>query len=270
MFWRYRDGDGCPPTVECCGSPGQMLLPLCISCFTRRYQILAFCRFGLCFFFSRGVYVPGDAMEGSLSRLLFDMRLLCHCPHRHDYQVNRRHFQGHFHRAESINSWSASWQQYRFYFLSHGQLFFNFSSSFCILRFTWSALSGSHLKLWPVELGASLWRLVSADDRESISQAVQRPVLCEPSLAPCSSPLFISLMSLAGYMLLIKHATQLLIVNQIQFVPGACCEWASPLRTKVFRTATSELDKRPRASQLSPTPCRDLLKGAIQEGSQKV
>lgn len=41
-------------------------------------------------------------------------------------------------------------------------------------------------------------------------------------------------MSLAGYMLLIKHATQLLIVNQIQFVPGACCEWASPLRTKVF------------------------------------
>lgn len=187
-----------------------------------------------------------------------------------DYQVNRRHFQGHFHRAESINSWSASWQQYRFNFLSHGQLLFNFSSSFCILRFTWSALSGSHLKLWPVELGASLWRLVSADDRESISQAVQRPVLCEPSLAPCSSPLFISLVSLAGYMLLIKHATQLLIVNQIQFVPGACCEWASPLRTKVFRTATSELDKRPRASQLSPTPCRDLLKGAIQEGSQKV
>lgn len=73
--------------------------------------------------------------------------------------------------------------------------------------------------------------------------------LCEASLAPASSSsLFISLTSLAGYMLLIKHAARLLIVNQIQFVPRARREWASPPRTKVSETAMSELNKRPRAS----------------------
>lgn len=95
-------------------------------------------------------------------------------------------------------------------------------------------------------MGVPLWRPVSADDRESISQALRWPVLCEPGLAVCSSPLFISLMSLAGSMLLIKHATQLLIVNQIQFVPEACCEWASPLRTKVFEQPRHSRTKDPR------------------------
>ena len=44
------------------------------------------------------------------------------------------------------------------------------------------------------------------------------------SLSLSRSLLFISLTSLAGYMLLIKHAALLLIVNQIQFVPQALHE----------------------------------------------
>lgn len=71
-------------------------------------------------------------------------------------------------------------------------------------------------------------------------------LLCEPSLALCSSPLFISLTSLAGYMLLIKHAARLLIVNQIQFVPWARCEWASPPRTKVSEQPCQSWTKGPR------------------------
>lgn len=47
-------------------------------------------------------------------------------------------------------------------------------------------------------------------------------------------------------MLLIKHATQLLIVKQIQFVAEPCCEWASPLRTKVFEQPRHSATKEPR------------------------
>lgn len=71
-------------------------------------------------------------------------------------------------------------------------------------------------------------------------------LLCEPRLALCNSPLFIFLTSLAGYMLLIKHAARLLIVNQIQFVPWAYHEWASPLRTKVSEQPCQSWTKGPK------------------------
>lgn len=118
--------------------------------------------------------------------------------------------------------------------------FFFFCASIYILPSASCALSVSHLsplKVQPVERGGgtecSLWRLLSQTVGNRSARRSDGLLLCEPSLALCSSPLFISLMSLAGYMLLIKHAAWLLIVNQIQFVPRAHCEWASPHRTKV-------------------------------------
>lgn len=92
-------------------------------------------------------------------------------------------------------------------------------------------------------------------------------LLCEPGLALCAAPLFISLTSLTGYMLLIKHAARLLIANQIQFVPRARGEWASPSRTKGVRTAVSELNKRPRGiTSISQSPKCDGSQAAIERG----
>lgn len=122
---------------------------------------------------------------------------------------------------------------------SPSKLFLNFFACICILPSASCALSVSHLsplKVQPVEKGGtecSLWRLPSQTVGNRSTSRSNGLLLCEPSLALCNSPLFISLMSLAGYMLLIKHAAWLLIVNQIQFVPWAHCEWASPHRTKV-------------------------------------
>lgn len=85
------------------------------------------------------------------------------------------------------------------------------------------------------------------DGQRSIKQ--DTPVscsLCEPNLALSNSSLFISLMSLAGCMLLIKHAAWLLIVNQIQFVPWACHEWASLPGTKVSEQPCQSWTKGPR------------------------
>lgn len=55
-------------------------------------------------------------------------------------------------------------------------------------------------------------------------------------------------------MLLIKHATRLLIVNQIQFVPRACCEWTSPPRTKVSEQPCQSWTKGPRHHFYLPQP----------------
>lgn len=55
-------------------------------------------------------------------------------------------------------------------------------------------------------------------------------------------------------MLLIKHAARLLIVNQIQFVPQARCEWASPPRTKVSEQPCQSWTKGPRHHFYLPQP----------------
>lgn len=62
--------------------------------------------------------------------------------------------------------------------VSQSKLLLNCSASFRILTSALCALSVSHLsplKVWPVGRGDSLCTLVSADSRESISQAVKWP-----------------------------------------------------------------------------------------------
>lgn len=174
------------------------------------------------------------------------------CPVNHQNTRNHR-VRGHYHHTEAPKSWSASFALCKGFsctFFSQSKLSLNFSASFCILSSASCALSVSHLsplKVWPVERERALcegWCLQTAGNRSA--RRSNGLLLCEPSLALCSSPLFISLMSFAGYMLLIKHAARLLIVNQIQFVPRARSEWASPPRTKVSKQPCQSWTKDPR------------------------
>lgn len=141
----------------------------------------------------------------------------------------------HYHQAEALQSSRST---------SPSALSLNFSASFCIPPSAPCALSVSHLspleKVWALGegKGALCEGRASADgwgiDQPDVPMA-RLPPFVSPVWLAAAPPLFISLVSSAGYMLLIKHAARLLIVNQIQFVPGARAEWASPLRTKVSK-----------------------------------
>lgn len=112
----------------------------------------------------------------------------------------------------------------------------------------------SSLRVWPIERGSSLWRLLSADGQESIRQTLRCP-------APFVRPIWLSAISLSVYLphvarwldALNKHAAWLLIVNQIQFVPLARYEWASLPRTKVSEKPCQSWTKSPQLCFLSQT-----------------
>lgn len=134
---------------------------------------------------------------------------------------------------------------------------FNFSELFCLLLHTTictvriiSLGSLSPLKsLGPLERERGfLWRpgvCRRPGNRSARRSNGPTSSFVSPVWLAATPPLFISLVSSAGYMLLIKHAARLLIVNQIQFVPGAHVEWASPPRTKVSKQPCQSWTKDP-------------------------
>lgn len=150
--------------------------------------------------------------------------------------VDHQHPQSedHYHQAEALQSSGPT---------SPSALSLNFSASFCIPPCAPCALSVSHLspleKFGPLEREkGSLWRpgvCRRLGNRSARRSNGPTSPFVSPVWLAAAPPLFISLVSSAGYMLLIKHAARLLIVNQIQFVPGARAEWASPPRTKVSK-----------------------------------
>lgn len=121
----------------------------------------------------------------------------------------------------------------------------NFSASFFILPCASCTISVSHLSSLRLALRVGrLFVKAGLCRRWGIDQP--GGAMAYSFVSSEQLPLFISLMSLAGYMLLIKHAARLLIVNLIQFVPRTCREWASPPITKVSEQPCQSCTKEPR------------------------